>query len=150
MIEIAVLLLENVDNDIAVVQNHPKVVFHSLHTGRFEAELFARFLYDIVCNRCKASRLSFVVPEPVKVITLGMVVLNSSANKVTCEVLFVRMIGVRPESTTLQISFTMRSFRTVSSESDWYIAVMVCLSSVIDRYDVNLGIRYLSKDCLAI
>ena len=94
--------------------------------------------------------ISFVVPEPVKVITFGMVFLNSSANKVTCEVLFVRMIGVRPESTTLQISFTMRLFRTVSSESDWYIAVMVCLSSVIDRYDVNLGIRYLSKDCLAI
>ena len=105
---------------------------------------------EIVCNRSKASRLSFVVPEPVKVITFGMVVLSFSANKVTCEVLFVRMIGVRPESTTLQISFTMRSFRKVSSESDWYIAVMVCLSSVIDRYDVNLGIRYLSKDCLAI
>ena len=105
---------------------------------------------EIACNRIKESLLSLVVPEPVKVITFGVVFFSFSANKVTCEVLFVRMIGVRPESTTLQISFTMRSFRTVSSESDWYIAVMVSLSSVIDRYDVTLGIRYLSKDCLAI
>ena len=73
------------------------------------------------------------MPEPVKEITLGMVTLSVSDNKVTCEVLFVRMMGVRPESTTLQISLTMRLFRTVSSESDWYIAVMVCLSSVTDR-----------------
>ena len=79
-----------------------------------------------------------------------MVAFNFSANTDTWAVLLVRMIGVLPVLTALQISSTMRLLRISSSDRYLYKVAIDSLSSKIELYDVNLGIRNLSKDCLAI
>ena len=50
VIEITIFLLEDVNNYIAVVQNNPEIILHSLHAGRLQPELLANFLDNVVGN----------------------------------------------------------------------------------------------------